>query len=217
MMSNHGLRAVTRLNQDNFTHTVIASHHDGKRLNSPNDLALTSNGDLYFTDPSYGLEGINNSPHKEIPYNGVYRVTPEGEVSLVSQDFTNPNGIGFSPDESTLYVAQSDGDAPILRAFDVEADGTLANSRIFFDAAPLRDAGRRGVPDGMAIDAEGNVWATGPGGVLIIAPDGTHLGSILTGQATANCTFGGEDGSTLYITADMLLYRIQTKTRGAGF
>ena len=215
VMCNHGLRAVTRLN-DNYTHTVLADRHEGRRLNSPNDGIYTSNGDLYFTDPSYGLEGVNNSVHKEIPYNGVYRLSEEGEVTLLTQEMTNPNGIGFSPDESVLYVAQSDGSAPIWKAFDVGDEGSLSNSRILFDATPQREAGGKGLPDGLAVDQAGNIFATGPGGVLIFAPDGTHLGTIQTGEATANCAFG-DDGSTLYITADMFLMRIRTKTKGLGF
>lgn len=216
IMSNHGLRAVTKLDQTNFTQTVLIDRFEGARLNSPNDLDIKSNGDIYFTDPSYGLEGVNNSLHKELDYNGVYRLTSDGELTLLTKEFTNPNGIAFSPDESVLYVAQSDGDAPILRAFDVNADGTLSNSRIFFDATPLRQPGVKGVPDGMVVSQDGHVFATGPGGVMILSPDGDHLGSILTGEATANATFG-DDGATLYITADMYLMRIRTKVKGIGF
>ena len=215
VMCNHGLRALTRLN-DNYTHTILADKYEGRRLNSPNDGIYKSNGDLYFTDPSYGLEGINNSIHKEIPYNGVYRLTPEGDVTLLTTDLTNPNGIGFSPDESVLYVAQSDPEAPIWRAFDVNEDGSLANSHLFFDATTHLQEGGKGLPDGLAVDQMGNIYATGPGGVLIFDPDGTHLGTIQTGEATANCAFG-DDGSTLYITADMYLMRIRLKTTGLGF
>ncbi|MEM8484682.1 MAG: SMP-30/gluconolactonase/LRE family protein [Bacteroidota bacterium] len=216
VMCNHGFRAVTRLDPFNHTHTVLADSHDGKRLNSPNDGVFKSNGALYFTDPSYGLEGINNSPHKEQPHNGVYRLDETGEVTLLTTQMTNPNGIGFSPDESVLYVAQSDYETPVLRAFDVQDDGTLAEGRLFYDAAPQRDAGGKGLPDGLAVDQAGNVFATGPGGVLIINPEGKLLGTIQTGEATANCAFG-DDGRTLYITADMYLMRIRLKTKGLGF
>lgn len=216
VMCNHGLRAITRLNPFDHTHTVLADKYQGRRLNSPNDAVFHSNGDLYFTDPSYGLEGINNSPHKELPYNGVYRLDGNGEVTLVTTQMTNPNGIGFSPDESILYVAQSDGNTPVLRSFEVEPDGGLSEGQLFYDASPQRDAGGKGLPDGMAVDQAGNVFATGPGGVLIINPEGKLLGIIRTGEATANCAFG-DDGSTLYITADMFLMRIKTKTKGLGF
>ena len=174
-------------------------------------------GAIYFTDPSYGLEGLNASPVRELSANGVYRLGPEGDVTLATGDFTFPNGLAFSPDESILYVGQSDGERPILRAYDVQPDGSLANGRLFFDAKPLSEQERRGAPDGMAVAADGTVFATGPGGVLVIAPDGTHLGTIETGQATANCTFGGADGQTLYMTADSLLLRIRTNAKGIGF
>ena len=216
VMCNHGLRAITRLDEFNHTHTVLADRYDGKRLNSPNDGIYKSNGDLYFTDPSYGLEGVNESPHKEIPFNGVFRLNQAGEVSLVTTEMTNPNGIGFSPDESILYVAQSDPKAPLWRAFDVQEDGSLSAGRLFFDATEQLAAGGKGLPDGLAVDQAGNVFATGPGGVLIFNPEGTLLGVIRTGEATANCAFG-DDGSTLYITADMYLMRIRVKTKGLGF
>ncbi len=216
VMCNHGLRAITRLNPFNHTHTILADHYDGKRLNSPNDAVYKSSGDLYFTDPSYGLEGINDSPHKEIPFNGVYRLNTAGEVDLLTTEMTNPNGIGFSPDESVLYVAQSDPEAPIWRAFEVQEDGSLSEGRLFFDATEQQQAGGKGLPDGLAVDQQGNIFATGPGGVIVLSPEGAHLGTIKTGEATANCAFG-DDGSTLYITADMYLMRIRVKTRGVGF
>ena len=217
VMCDHGNRAIVRLNAPNFTKTRLATTYGGRRFNSPNDLAVHSSGAIYFTDPSYGLEGLNASPVRELSANGVYRLGPEGDVTLATGDFTFPNGLAFSPDESILYIGQSDGQQPILRAYDVEPDGSLANGRLFFDAKPLSDQGRRGAPDGMAVAADGTVFATGPGGVLVIAPDGTHLGTIETGQATANCTFGGSDGQTLYMTADSLLLRIRTNAKGIGF
>ena len=216
VMCDHGNRAIVRLNAQNFTKTRLATTYGGRRFNSPNDLAVHSSGAIYFTDPSYGLEGLNASPVRELSANGVYRLGPEGDVTLATGDFTFPNGLAFSPDESILYIGQSDGERPIIRAYDVQPDGSLANGRLFFDAKPLSEQGRRGAPDGMTVAADGTVFATGPGGVLVIAPDGTHLGTIQTGQATANCTFG-DDGQTLYMTADSLLLRIRTNATGAGF
>ncbi len=216
VMCNHGLRAITRLDDFNHTHTVLADRYDGKRLNSPNDAVYMSNGDLYFTDPSYGLEGVNDSPHKEIPFNGVYRLDSAGNVALLTTEMTNPNGIGFSPDESVLYVAQSDPNAPIWRAFDVQEDGTLSEGRLFYDATQQQAAGGKGLPDGLKVDQQGNIFAPGPGGVLIFDAEGKHLGTIQTDEATANVGFG-DDGSTLYITADMYLMRIRLKTKGLGF
>lgn len=216
VVCDHGNRMVARIDTTNFTRTPLADRYDGKRLNSPNDAVFKSNGDLYFTDPSYGLQGANESPLKEQPHNGVYRRTPDGTVTLLTDTLTFPNGIAFSPDEKTLYVAVSDGERPFWAAYDVQDDGTIANGRVFFDARSLRGAGKRGLPDGLKVDVHGNLFATGPGGVIVFSPDGKHLGTIETGQATANCAFG-DDGSTLYITADMYLARIRLNTKGAGF
>ena len=211
VLCQHGDRRVSRLEKDR-QFRVIAEFYQLRRFNSPNDLAFKSNGDLYFTDPPYGLEKLNADPKKEITFNGVYRVKPDGEITLLTQNLTFPNGIAFSPDEKILYVAVSDPKRPIIVAYDVKADGTIDNERVFFDALPLMP-GRKGLPDGLKVDQRGNLFATGPGGVLILAPDGRHLGTINTGEATANCGWG-DDGSVLYITADMFLCRIQTKTKG---
>ena len=140
----------------------------------------------------------------------------KGEVTLITKDVDWPNGIGFSPDEKILYVAVSDGRAPRIMAFDVQADGSVTNERVFFDATKAGKKGDKGSCDGMKVDAHGNLWATGPGGVLVISPGGKLLGRILTGEATGNCCWG-DDGSTLYITADMFFVRIKTLTKGAGF
>ena len=216
VMCDHGNRQIARLDATNFTRETIVSAYEGKRLNSPNDLVFHSSGDLYFTDPPYGLSGLNDSPDKELPFNGVYRVDTSGEVSLLTDELGFPNGIAFSPDEKTLYVANSGGDNPVIRAYDVQDDGTLANSRIFFDGSALIADGAVGAFDGMALDTEGNLFATGPGGVLVLTPEGEHLGTISTGERIANCTFG-DDGSTLYLTSDMLLARIRLNARGLGF
>ena len=212
VLCQHGDRRVARLENDG-TFTTLAGSYQGKRFNSPNDLAFKSNGDLYFTDPPYGLEKGMDDPRKELSFQGVYRVTPDGTVTLLTSDITFPNGIAFSPDERTLYVAVSDPKRPVIMAYDVQADGTIARGRVFFDASPLASAGLKGLPDGLKVDRRGNLFATGPGGVLVIAPDGTHLGTILTGEATANCAWG-DDGSTLYITADAFLCRLKTLTKG---
>lgn len=216
VMCDHGNRQIARLDTLNFTRETLAAEYDGRRLNSPNDLVFKSNGDLYFTDPPYGLRGLNDSPQKELPFNGVYRLTTDGRLTLLTSELSFPNGIAFSPDEQTLYVANSDPERPIWMAFDVQADGTIENGRVFFDASDLVAAGKRGMPDGMAVDREGHLFATGPGGVLVFSPEGDHLGTIATGELAANCTFG-DDGSTLYITSDRLLARIPVETVGLGF
>src|SRR5687768_3425786 len=214
LLCQHGERRVARY--ENGTFTSLADRYDGKRFNSPNDLVVRKNGDVYFTDPSYGLEGINESPLKELPFNGVYRVDPAGKVTLLTKTLTFPNGIAFSPDEKILYVGVSDAKATRVVAFDVMADGTIAKERTFFDAQPLLKGDDKGLVDGLKLDRDGNVWSSGPGGILVISPEGKLLGRLNTGQATANCNWG-DDGSTLYITAHMFLVRVKTNTKGLGW
>lgn len=210
----HGDRRIVRMEKSgNFT--PLAEFHLHRRFNSPNDLVFNRAGDLYFTDPPYGLEGNNADPRKELLYNGVYLRRRNGEITLLTDKLTFPNGLAFSPDERILYVAVSDPKQALIMAYDVQQNGTIANGRVFFDATPLIP-GREGLPDGLKVDHKGNLFATGPGGILILSPEGRHLGTINTGQPTANCAFGGKDGSTLYITANHILCRIQTTTRGAG-
>jgi gluconolactonase len=215
ILCQHGDRRVARL-ESGGGFTTLADRYDGKRFNSPNDGVFKSNGDLYFTDPSYGLVGLNSDPAKEIDFNGVYRISAsDGQVTLLSRELTFPNGIAFSPDEKTLYVANSDPKRAIWMAFPVQDDGTIGAGRVFADVTSMVGS-KPGLPDGMKVDQAGNLFATGPGGVLIFARDGTHLGTLATGQATANCGWG-EDGTVLYITADMYLGRIRLSTRGRGF
>lgn len=216
VMNDQGNRRVVRLNEGKFTKTVLADRYEGKRLNSPNDLVYRSNGDLYFTDPPYGLTGKNESPRKELKFNGVYRLTPGGKLTLLLSDLTFPNGIAFSPDEKILYIQVSDPADARWMAYDVLADGTLGPGRVFFDANALLRAGRKGLPDGMKVDHKGNIYGGGPGGILVLSPEGKHLGTIVTGQITSNCAFG-DDGSTLYMTADHYVMRIRLKAKGMGF
>lgn len=211
VMCCHGDRLIRRLEPDGTT-TTLADRYDGKRFNSPNDLVYHSTGALYFTDPPYGLPGGLEGPNAELRWCGVYRLGTDGRVTLLTRELTRPNGIGFSPDQKTLYVAQSDAKAAIWRSFPVLDDGMLGQSKVFYDATKWVGE-RKGLPDGLTVDRRGNLWATGPGGVLVFAPDAKLLGVLHTGQATANCTFGG-DGSTLFITADMFLCRVRTKAKG---
>lgn len=219
VICQHGDRRIARmeapLSSPAPRFSTIADRYDGARFNSPNDAVLSRNGDLYFTDPPYGMVKQFDDPAREIPYQGVFRVRGNGAVSLLTREMTRPNGLAFSPDETTLYISQSDPAAPIWRAFDVRPDGSLGGSRILFDASSLAKA-RRGLPDGLKLDTEGHLFATGPGGVLILTAKGRHLGTILTGQATGNCAFG-DDGRTLYMTADMYLMRVRLKSKGLGF
>jgi proline-specific peptidase len=213
VMADHGNRQVARLNEAKFTKTTLADRYQGKRLNSPNDVVYRSNGDLYFTDPPYGLNGLNADSTKELTFNGVYRLTPSGQLTLLTQALTFPNGLALSPDEKTLYVANSDPNRAIWMAFEIRPDGSVGPGRVFFDATSLARAGKPGLPDGMKVDRAGNLFATGPGGVFVFSPAGKHLGTIVTGQPTANCAFG-DDGSTLYMTANDRLLRVRLKTSG---
>jgi len=210
----HGNRRVARLEKDG-TKTTLADRFDKKRFNSPNDLAYHSNGDLYFTDPPYGLmvKDAEGFPGMELDFCGIYRLSRNRAITLLTREMSKPNGIAFSPDEKTLYVANSDPEKAVWMAYPVKSDGTLGKGRVFFDATKWVKT-KKGLPDGLRVDRQGNLFATGPGGVLVIAPDGTHLGTIATGVPTANCAFGGDDSSVLYITADKQLCRVRTTTRG---
>lgn len=212
LLCQHGDRRVARQEKDG-TITILADRFEGKRFNSPNDLCVKSNGDIYFTDPPYGLAGQDRDPAKELDFQGVFLLRPSGEIKLLTKGLSRPNGIALSPDERTLYVANSDQQRAIWMAYPVQADGTLGAGRVFFDATPWIKAGKKGSPDGMKIDRAGNLFATAPGGVAVFTPDGVHLGTIATGEPTANCAWG-DDGSVLYITATRNLYRIKTLTQG---
>jgi gluconolactonase len=214
VLCQHGDRRVARLEADGKFKTLV-DNYEGKKFNSPNDGVYHSDGSLYFTDPPYGLIGKNDDPKKEISFNGVYRLSPKGELTLLTKEMTYPNGIALSPDEKTLYVANSDPAKAIWMAFPLNSDGTIGKGRVFFDATRGVKT-LKGLPDGLKVDKDGNLFATGPGGVLIFAPDGTHLGTLNTGEATANVGWG-DDGSTLYITADMYIARLKTTTKGRGF
>ena len=223
ILCQHGDRRVARmdapLDQPEPEYVTVAGKYDGKRFNSPNDAVLHSSGAIYFTDPPYGLDhyqdDVSKIPGKELPYQGVYRVTPDGEVTLLTKGLERPNGLTFSPDEKRLYVANSHGPRPIWMAYPVLDDGTIGAGKVFFDATELSKT-RQGAPDGMEVDEHGNLFATGPGGVLVFSPEGKHLGTLKTGQATSNVAFG-EDGKTLFITADMYVLRIPLSTKGKGF
>lgn len=216
LVADHGNRAVVRLDLATKERTFLATRYQGKKFNSPNDLVLAKSGAIYFTDPPYGLEGMNDSPLKELPHNGVYRLDPDGTVTLLHAGLTFPNGIVLSPDEKTLYVANSDPERAVIVAFDLAADGTLSNERLFADMTALAKQGLPGLPDGMAVDAKGNIFATGPGGVHVFSPDGRRMGRIDSGTAIANAAFG-EDGKTLFLTSHNMLARIRTRTTGLGF
>ena len=208
ILMEHGYRRVSRL-ENGGDRTTLVDNYREMRLNSPNDVAWHSNGWLYFTDPSYGLAGLENDPLRELDYNGIYRLSPDGEIQLLERNQTRPNGLAFSPDEETLYVANSDAENKVWYAYNV-IHGIIGNPRIFFDA---NDQTATGAADGMKVDENGNIFATGPGGVWVFDPDGSHLGTIKPDEVPANVAWG-DDGSTLYMTARTGLYRVRLNTRG---
>jgi len=212
VLCEHGDRRVTAMPLGGGGKRTLADSYQGQRFNSPNDVVQHPDGSYYFTDPPYGLPQQEKDPLRETQVFGVYRIAPDSKVTLVIADLTRPNGLALAPDAKTLYVAQSDPAKAVIMAYPVLKDGALGKGRLFHDATPDAKT-MKGLPDGLRVDRAGNLFATGPGGVRIIAPDGTVLGRIDTGEATANCAFGN-DGSVLYITANGYLCRIQTKTKG---
>ncbi len=228
VLCQHGERRLARQEKDG-KFTVLADNFQGKRFNSPNDLVISSQGTIFFTDPPYGMK---KGTTPDAPYHGIYAVHPvAGQATpamLLIDDIQWPNGIALSPDEKTLYIAVSDKDNTRIMAYDLAPQGKEGvagiingvvipkprNGRELFNAQKLKSADRKGGCDGLKVDSQGNLWTTGPGGVLILDKNGRHLGSILTGQATANCAWGGKDKSTLYITADMFLLRVKTRVKG---
>lgn len=207
IVCEHYNRRVTRTGHDGSV-TAIASHFRGRKLNSPNDVVVKSDGSIYFTDPPYGLNPVFGiAAHRELPFAGVYRVPPDGgDIALVVDDST-PNGLAFSPDETLLYVA--DTEAAHIRVFDVNDDGTVSGGRIFADIA-----GHPHAPDGMKLDREGQIYVTGPGGVWVLDPSGRRLGTIPVPELPANLAWGDDDWKTLYITAQTSLYRVRLRTAG---
>jgi len=194
--------------------TVLADRYQGKRVNSPNDVISKRNGDIYFTDPP-GLyrgypQGAAGAPRQELDFNGLYRITAAGKLELLAKDIPFPNGLAFSPDEKKLYVSNTRPEKKWM-VYDVKPDGGIANGKVFLDMT--KEPGE-GVPDGMKVDEEGNLYATGPGGVLVISPKGKHLGTIQLPETPSNCAFGDADGQTLFITARTSVYRIRLKVPG---
>ena len=206
VLCEHGNRRLARMEADG-ARTTLADRYEGSRLNSPNDVVFHSSGSAFFTDPPYGLASPEAA---ELDWNGVYRLDPDGTVHLLADGQTRPNGIGLSPDESTLYVANSDGEARQWVAYPVNDDLSVGEGTVLLDLTDSEDAG---VPDGFAVDTAGNIWSSGPGGIVVISPEGDHLGTVRPAEQPANAAFGN-DGRTLYITARTGLYRIDTLVEG---
>jgi gluconolactonase len=217
ILCQHGDRRVVRMNlKQKGKFVTLASKYMGKRLNSPNDCVFDAQGNLYFTDPPYGLRKRWEDPERELDFCGVYKISKDGKLTLLTKEMSRPNGIALSADEKTLFVANSDPMHPVWMSFPIKKDGTLGEGKLMYNALKELMMYKLGLPDGMCIDAEGNLFATGPGGCFIFSPQGDLLGLLLTGQRTSNCTFG-EDGRSLFLTTDDYVTRIRLNTRGKGF
>jgi gluconolactonase len=208
-INEHGNRRVTRVEKDG-TLTVLADRFEGKRLNSPNDLVYRSDGTLFFTDPPFGLPKFSGDPRKELPFSGVFALD-KGQLKLISTDLKGPNGIAFSPDEKYLYVGNWDPEKKIIMRYEVNADASLSNGKIFFDMT--KTAGDDAI-DGIKVDQKGNLYVCGPGGIWLLSPEEKHLGTIKTPKSPHNLAWGGADGKTLYITAEGTLYRMALSIPG---
>ncbi len=209
VMCEHGDRRLSVLTEKGGKRT-LADNYQGKRLNSPNDGVLKSNGEIYFTDPPYGLPDRFTDSRRELEFCGVYRLKVDGTLTLLTKLIERPNGIAFSPDEKTLYVAQSNPDQANWTAFPVKEDGTLAAGKELMNVTE-RVGKEPGLPDGMTVDSAGNIWGSGPGGIYVMDSSGTLLGRLVTGERTSNCTFG--PGGWLYLTADTYLCRVKTNAQ----
>jgi gluconolactonase len=208
LLCQHGNRRIVRIGRD-MKITTVVDRFEGRKLNAPNDVVYRSDGSLYFTDPPYGLPKQDDDPAKELPFNGVFKLT-EGKLDAIIKDLSRPNGLAFSPDERTFYVANSDEKYRVWIRYDVAADGTVRNGSVFADATAAKEPG---LPDGMKVDVRGNIWATGPSAVWVFSPEGTHLGIIRPPEDPANCAWG-DDGKALYITAETGVYRLKTSVAG---
>lgn len=213
ILCQHGNRSVAKMlaplsaAKDSFQ--FLASTYNGKKFNSPNDLHITKDGEIFFTDPPYGLPGLDESPIKEIPYNGVYRLKKDGTVILLDSTLTKPNGIAFSADEKYMYVANSYDKKAIWMKYTLDENKNITDRTLFADVTPLIPTAK-GLPDGLKIGKKGYIFATGPGGVLVFNQDSRHIGTINTGQATANCALDTDD-KYLYMTAHKYLMRVALK------
>jgi gluconolactonase len=208
-IDEHGNRRVTRLER-NGTLTVLADRYQGMRLNSPNDLVYRGDGALYFTDPPFGLPKFFDDPRKELPFSGVF-LLKDGKLTLLTKELTGPNGLAFSPDEKFLYVDDWDEAKKVVMRYPVRPDGTIGDGMVFYDmkAAPESEA-----LDGLKVDAAGNLFVSGPGGLWILSPEGKHLGTIKAPELPANFAFGGDDRKTLYMTARTGVYRVRLQSSG---
>jgi gluconolactonase len=216
IVCEHVTSSVVRMDPDGRGggREVLATHYEGRELNSPNDVVVKSDGAIYFTDPTYGrMPGFGLEREQDLDFQGVYRIPPGGgDPQLLVDDFDQPNGLCFSTDESLLYI--NDTTRAHIRVFDVQADGTLANSRVLADGIGSGSLEIGDLVDGMKLDERGNVWVTGPGGVCVFDPDGEHIGTVEVPENVGNVNWGGPDWNQLFIAATTSVYRIQCKVSG---
>ncbi len=216
LLADSGTRVIARLDPATRRKRTLAATHDGKRFNSPNDVVRRGDGAVFFTDPPYGLKGIDESPSKEQGFNGVYRLDPDGSVHVIDDRLKFPNGVALSPDGRTLYVANSDRERPVWMAYRLDERGEVVDRRVLADASDLIAAGAEGAPDGLAVSSDGHLFASAPGGLLVMDADGRRLGLIATGARVSNCAFG-DDGRTLYLTSHTFVARLRVGVTGLGF
>jgi len=214
IVCEHATSSLVRMDPDGTGtgREVLASHYEGKELNSPNDVCVKSDGSIWFSDPWYGrMPGFGVERERELGWQGVFRLPPGGgdpQLVVDKDEFEQPNGLCFSPDESLLYI--NDTPKAWIRVYDVGSGGTLSNGRMFFERIGTGEI-EKGIPDGMKCDEQGNIWVTGPGGVWVISPEGEHLGTVGVPENVGNLTWGGPDWHTLFVPSSTSLYRVRTK------
>jgi gluconolactonase len=213
VLCQHGERRMARMkapvNDPKPDFEVLTDHFEGKRLNSPNDAVFHANGDLYFTDPPYGLDKVMKDPAKELEFSGVYRLTPKGRLDLLTKDLQYPNGIVLSPDNKFLYVASSDGDNMIWMKYELDRKGLIKNKQLFYDARSYKGK-LPGGPDGMKMSRKGYLFASGPGGLWVFNPAGKPIARLYTGMSTSNCALSDNE-KTLFLTCDDYVMRVHLK------
>jgi gluconolactonase len=216
VVCEHVTSSVVRMDPDGTGsgREVLATHYEGRELNSPNDVVVKSDGAIYFSDPTYGrMPGFGLEREQDLDFQGVYRIPPGGgDPQLLIDDFGQPNGLCFSTDESLLYV--NDTDKAHIRVFDVQPDGSIANGRVLADGIGTASLEIGDLVDGMKLDERGNIWVTGPGGVLVFSPEGEHIGTIEVPEPVGNLNWGGPDWNWLFIPATSSVYRIECKVSG---
>jgi gluconolactonase len=216
LLADTGNRGIQRLNLETKQKSPVAMAFEGKKFASPNDVTRMSNGVLFFTDPPYGYKKFDEAEQIEIKFNGVYRRGTNGKVTAIERELYRPNGVALSPDEKTLYVTQSEPTKAIINAYTLDKDGNVTGKKLFADLTDLVSDAAPGLPDGLTVAADGTVFTSGPGGILVISKEGKRLGRISDGRPTANCKFGG-DGKTLYLTSKDMIARIRLNVSGIGF